>query len=1769
MKFASRKKLIAIIMIAIVAAGFSYLFFSRNTPKAEAGWFDESWLYRQLVDITNSGSDQTDYQAMITFDSATLIVAGKMQDDCDDIRVTDINGKLLSLWIEPGTCDDSATRVWIKVPSIPASAASVYLYYGNPSAISVSSTGDTFIREISGVQGAWNMDEVSWTNDCSTGTVLDSSGNSNNGMSCPNADGTQPAPGKFGNGGFFDGSNDRVDISDNVNLQTQYLTIEAWVKGDGGGYRTIVSKDGTWFGTRDGRLLLKLNGASDQPYIANSSNVNDDLWHHVVGTYDGSYLRVYLDGQLDNTPYAFSDTLQNTGTLQIVGNNHWGGGFLWAGNVDEVRFYNRALSQDEITDLYGTGGDRQGYTTANYPNKVLVRKYSASVSVGSPSSEERGPGPVAYWKFDEGFGQTVNDSTINNNNGTLGSTAGADASDPAWQTEDMCVTGKCLKFDGADDYENVPLTSSLKNQSITVEAWVKPNTGGEIISVAQDENYHAYTFKINSNRLEVGINDWGCDILTENVISANSWQHVVFVYDNTNILAYLNGAVVPSVLPSACTATVDYSGYSNLQIGSEGNAGYFDGFIDDVKIYPYARTAAQIKTDYASRGTSSGSSVVIASEAKQSLSNGLVGYWKMDEASWNGTADEVVDASGAGNHGVAAGATHKPTTGGGKFGNGGVFDGTDDYVNIGSISGLDTTKSITLATWVKFNDIVDPTERYIIGSRTTGPNTFSLSGHNDGVRIYTQNQGRGYSEFWAVQDDTWVHLVGVREVNGSNETLKLYLNGVLVGSNTYSGLSTIPNSWAIGRLGQTDSYYHNGSIDEVRIYNRVLSSKEVSDLYNFAPGPVGHWKMDEKVSGNAKTISDSSGYGNTGTTDDGANNTGMNCAESGKIGGGCQFDGVDDYIGIDYSDSLNFTNAVTIEAWLKPSVTQNAFAGVVGREETASGWVLRYGSNNRLGGRFGNGTIAENFGSTESTPTGVWTHVALVFNGTQYIFYFNGIAESPITATIGHISTYPHTVIIASDDFAANRYFNGLIDDVHVYNYVRTQKQIVEDMLGSPKLAAASGGGALAQYKFDEGYGITANNSGFGGSALNGTLTGMSSPATATSGWTTSGKFGKALQFDGTDDVATVTNSTAIDLNDNLSSGFTVSAWVNADTAGEGSGGQIFWKGANSFLRVKNLSGGRLDVEGKLDLATTDASLNVASVIATGAWNHIVMSYDGATKITIWINGVNKGSNTGSGATAAESNNLLIGGTTTDNFDGAIDDFKIYSYELTQDEIAEEYNSGVALKLGSTSTASNGITSDNSASRAYCVPGDTSTCNPPVAYWNFDEKTGITANDISGNANAGSLGGGTAAYRPTWISGKIGGALKFDGTDDYVDAGNRSLLNFSAADNFSIFSWINIDRSVDLTVSSTYLGIYATDVEWDSGQVLNFYYRGGGAFNLRYNYGGGAAYESLTSNTFEPTKGVWHNVGVVKSGNVGYFYYDGSLIETDNTNNLSTMNMTGGSKRIGKGNANLYYFNGIIDDVKVYNYARTPAQIAWDYNRGKPVAEWKFDECQNNIAHDSSGNGNDGTITIGATGTQDGIGTCTDGDVSNAWYNGRTGKNNSALNFDGTDDYVDVGTNADLNIFGSAHSVEVWAKWTNATGNALGIASFGGFTAKAMMTTGLNNAGQDKIGYGITSSGTSTTWYYNVGSGLNDGAWHHLVVTWDGNYSHVWKFYIDGVNYSTGGAGGDTIVTSNLIGSGSATGNFKGLIDEVKIYNYELTPEQVKTEYNGGAVNFR
>ncbi|HEU5004919.1 MAG TPA: capsid cement protein [Candidatus Saccharimonadales bacterium] len=212
-----------------------------------------------------------------------------------------------------------------------------------------------------------------------------------------------------------------------------------------------------------------------------------------------------------------------------------------------------------------------------------------------------------------------------------------------------------------------------------------------------------------------------------------------------------------------------------------------------------------------------------AVDSGNSLTTGLMSYWNLDEASGTTVKDSVNT-----NYGVANGTTIT----GGKKNYARSFNGTSDYVDLGNGNTLNQTSTLSISAWIKNND---PT--------CSGVGSYILGGDNNGYGFYLLNGSckvsfgkigiSGASGNIAITDTTsWHHVV----MTYSGSQLRFYVDGVADSANpvAYStGFSTGSHYYLGGRSG---SNYFKGSIDEVGLWNKVLSAQEVSDLYNGGNG---------------------------------------------------------------------------------------------------------------------------------------------------------------------------------------------------------------------------------------------------------------------------------------------------------------------------------------------------------------------------------------------------------------------------------------------------------------------------------------------------------------------------------------------------------------------------------------------------------------------------------------------------------------------------------------------------------------------------------------------------------------------------------------------------------------------------------------------------------------------------------------------------------------------------------------------------------------------
>ena len=253
-----------------------------------------------------------------------------------------------------------------------------------------------------------------------------------------------------------------------------------------------------------------------------------------------------------------------------------------------------------------------------------------------------------------------------------------------------------------------------------------------------------------------------------------------------------------------------------------------------------------------------------------------------------------------------------------------------------------------------------------------------------------------------------MHVAATNDITGSQT---IYVNGVADATGTLSrATSDAPVPITIGGrslVEDSEDQFFDGQIDDVRIYNRVLSAAEVRYLYNRG-GPVAHYKFEE---GSGTTAFDSAGS-NDGTL--------TNMADSdwvvGKFGTALDFDGTDDHIIVSDDASISGLAALTVSAWIKPDAwptttcgtgTDDCFKLVVSKANWASQREYRFqqdGPNSELdwfvsgdGGSGGNSSTVSI--PVSDVPAGEWHYITGTWDTTtsEQIFFVDGDRKTSTT----------------------------------------------------------------------------------------------------------------------------------------------------------------------------------------------------------------------------------------------------------------------------------------------------------------------------------------------------------------------------------------------------------------------------------------------------------------------------------------------------------------------------------------------------------------------------------------------------------------------------------------------------------------------------------------------------------------------------------------------------------------------------------------------------
>ncbi|NOZ39438.1 MAG: LamG domain-containing protein, partial [Planctomycetes bacterium] len=438
---------------------------------------------------------------------------------------------------------------------------------------------------------------------------------------------------------------------------------------------------------------------------------------------------------------------------------------------------------------------------------------------------------VAHYKLDETSGTVATDSSGYGNDGTYTNSPTLGTAGP--YPGDIATA---VDFDGSNDH--VALGNlNVSGSQITIAAWFKadsfPGTASRIVAKANgsglSDNYWSLTSYSSGGSNFLGIllkTDSGGTVFipsSTEALEIGEWTHVAAVYNGSTLKLYKNGV---EILSSAVTGNITSGPTVPVWIaGSPSNEKYFDGRIDDVRIYSKSLSAEEVAELY-----------------------GLVDHWKMDE----GAGTTAADATAFGNDSTLAGATWTTDCAGkGAL----VFDGVADTA--ATNVAFDPPATGTVAFWMQAAGTPAVRQR-IFGLNgnwearieTNGNISFDL-----GASPYYGNEP--FAAFDIVDQDRWYHIVA--SFNDVDDSYAVYVNGELQASGT-SPVNLVPQSPGILSFGTRTGSGENwkGSLRDFRVYNRWLANSEISTL----SGLAGYWKLDE-TSGTVAV--DSSPNGNNGT----------------------------------------------------------------------------------------------------------------------------------------------------------------------------------------------------------------------------------------------------------------------------------------------------------------------------------------------------------------------------------------------------------------------------------------------------------------------------------------------------------------------------------------------------------------------------------------------------------------------------------------------------------------------------------------------------------------------------------------------------------------------------------------------------------------------------------------------------------------------------------------------------------------------------------------
>ncbi len=620
--------------------------------------------------------------------------------------------------------------------------------------------------------------------------------------------------------------------------------------------------------------------------------------------------------------------------------------------------------------------------------------------------------------------------------------------------------------------------------------------------------------------------------------------------------------------------------------------------------------------------------------------------------------------------------------------------------------------------------------------------------------------------------------------------------------------------------------------------------------------------------------------------------------------------------------------------------------------------------------------------------------------------------------------------------------------------------------------------GLVASYSFDEGAGKTAHDDSAHGH--DGTISG---------GAWSAGRFDGALQLSGgSEECVTIPDSPELALSDE----FTLLAWIKPE--GEDPSEPVIFKESGWYFTYALYPGGLhagMHPEGAGAYYPYSANEVAGSEeLPANTWSNVALTY-GNEELRLYVDGELVGSTESWGVILSEEP-LRIGCAPKweDGFTGRLDNIRLYDRALGGAEIGED---------------------EEAAVKPLAARG-------PVASYSFDENAGKTAHDDTGDGHEGAIEGGE------WAEGKFGSALHLDGAEeDCMSVADSPELQLTH--EFTLSAWVRPEG-----------GDQSGPIFFKESEHFVSY-----AMYLGFSEEGKPAgvvapepYEAVSVEGSSPLpQDAWSQLTLTYDTDRLRLYVNGTLVSSEA---ISGPVESEQPLRIGCSRDWEEGFTGRIDNARIYDRALPPAEIEHDQETAvaplppePPVASYSFDEGEGEVAHDSSGNGHDGTI--------EGIG----------WAAGRFG---NALKFEaGHEGCLTIPDATQLQLRGE-FTLEAWVKPEG--------------DGPVIFKEAEHFVSYELSMWGFEPEGDLAPQPYELAEtegsdAVAEGAWSELALTYDGEMLRL---------YANGKLIGSKATTRAVESDGPLRigcsrdweQNFTGSIDEVRLYDRTLNAQQLSED---------